>query len=548
MKRLIFLTLAVILIFGLVLVGCKKAETTTSKPPTTTTPAVTTTPAPTDARLPNLGSLAKPDGGKAGGRLQLQATGNIANIGDPMVSAGPADAAFSFLVVEPLVIVGADGNLKPWLAEEIIIADDGSSITLKLRQGISFTDGTPFNADAAKYNLDTGINSTMWPNMLSVQDCVIIDNYTIKLNFKDGKWDWGAAKSLASFWSVMMFSPTALQNQTSDWKMTHVIGTGPFKLTEFVRDQKLVYDRNDDYWRGKPYLDGVDYNIIPDATVALLAYKSGQLDTIGVQAQDAEGLINDGFDIVTSTDMVFNMCLIPSSKNSDSLLADVNIRRAVEHSINKQALVDAFTYGYGEATNQEFCIPPYMDPTCVGYPYDIQAAKDLLTAAGHPQGIEITLWIVDSMPMDVPTALQDMMKDANITLNVEKVSVIQFIEMIGGGGTGWDGYVYSYGFPGTTVDAASTLINGPFNGNTTWISCVQPDDLQLLSQQAAQETDSATRTAMYQELSRRMTDDYCMWTFMYYTPGISTVAPYLKGHTIGKYTEFFAYTFAWLDK
>src|SRR4030042_1468101 len=292
MKRIIFLTLAIILIISLLLVGCgekKKTTTPAATTPKTTSPTtVATTTPPVDARLANIGALAKPEGGKEGGRLQLQAGVNINNIGDPTGTAGPSDAAFSFPCVEPLVIIDKNNNLSPWLAEEILPAADHSSLTLKLRQGISFTDGTPFNAEAAKYNIDNGINSVMWPNMKTVKECVIVDEYTIRLDFVDGKWDWKAVKSLGGFWSVMMCSPTFLKENTAEYKMTHVIGTGPFILKEYIRDQKLTYDRNDNYWRGKPYLEGIDWNIIPDATVALLAYKSGDLHLIGVQAKDAQ--------------------------------------------------------------------------------------------------------------------------------------------------------------------------------------------------------------------------------------------------------------------
>jgi peptide/nickel transport system substrate-binding protein len=517
MKKFIFISLALILVLSIALSGCGKSD------------------------------VAKPSGGKEGGRLQLATGMNVANIGDPNQTAGPNDAAFSFPVVEPLLIIGGDGSLKPWLAESYKIADDGSSITLNLRQGISFTDGTPFNADAAKYNLDNGINSVMWPNMKKVKECVIVDAYTIRLDFVDGKFDWGAAKSLATFWSVMMFSPTVLKNQPPEYKSTHVVGTGPFMLTEYIRDQKLVYNRNDNYWRGKPYLEGLDYNIIPDPTVQLLAYKKGDLDMLGVQAKDAKGLINDGFQIVTSTDMVINMCLIPSSKNPDSPLADIRVRQAVEYAINKQALVEGLTYGYGVATNQEFCLPPNKDDTTIGYPYSVQKAKDLLTAAGHPNGISITFYQVDVMPDDLGLALQDQFKAAGITAKIEKVSIIQFVKMIGGGGTGWEGYVFSYGFPGTTVDPASTLINGPLNYNTTWISCAQPDECLTLETQAAQELDQAKRATIYQQISRLMTDKYCMWTYMYYTPTLTTLSSHMKGVTIGLYTEFFAYSFAYKE-
>ncbi|OGN99012.1 MAG: hypothetical protein A2Y89_00295 [Chloroflexi bacterium RBG_13_51_18] len=564
MKKFIFLALAAVLIFSIALFGCGGETTTptasttppTSTTPTSTTPTVTT---PVDGRLPNLGALAKPEGGKTGGRLQLMSMANIANIGDPTGSAGPSDAGISFLAVEPLLIVDKNGSIQPWLAESFEIADDGSSITLFLRQGISFTDGSPFNAEAAKYNIDNGINSLMWPNMKKFSQCVSVDAYTVRLDFVNGQWDWVAVKSLGTFWSAMMFSPTALQNNTAEWKMTHVVGTGPFIQTGYEPNLKVSFDRNDNYWRGKPYMDGIDINVITDSNVALMAFKSGQIHTVGINPQDAQGVVDEGFELRESTDMVFNWCLLPSSGNPDSLLTDINLRRAVESAIDKQAIVDAFTYGYGVATNQGFCLPPYRDDTTIGYPFDLAAAQGYMDTAGFSEGFTTTLYMVQGGPDDVPMAIKGMLELANITLNVEKIGYLQLVEMIGGGGTGWDGYIWVYGFPGMTVDPASTLANGPLNAVhpaddptgwmvTTWISCEQPAELCNLAEMGAQETDAAKRIPYYQEISRKATDVYCQWSYLYYTPGLSSISPKVKGHTIGLYIEFYAYTFAWLDE
>ena len=160
---------------------------------------------------------------------------------------------------------------------------------------------------------------------------------------------------------------------------------------------------------------------------------------------------------------------------------------------------------------------------------------------------------------DVPMAIKGMCEEVNITLNIEKIGYIQLVEMIGGGGTGWDGYIWMYGFPGMTVDPASTLINGPLNAIhpaddptgwmvTTWISCEQPKELCDLAELGAQETDALARIPIYQELSRLTTDKYCQWSYLYYTTGLSSISPFVKGHTVGMYKEFYAYTFAWLDE
>ena len=171
-----------------------------------------------------------------------------------------------------------------------------------------------------------------------------------------------------------------------------------------------------------------------------------------------------------------------------------------------------------------------------------------LKDAGYPNGVTIKFWMADFIPLDLPLALQDMLKQADITLEIEKISIVQLSDMIALGGPGWDGYFYSFGFPGTTVDPASVLLNGPLNGNTTWISCYQPPELLDLAARASGETDPAARVKLYQEISKKMTDVYCMWTFMYWSPGLQSVSPVLKGHTIGQYTEPWPYAFAYIDE
>jgi len=555
LKRFLFGLIALVLISSLLLAGCNGDETTTTTSPTaTTTTTKTTATTTTKTTVPTTPTITP----EVGGVLQLAGSGNIANLGDPDTLSNPGDAMYAFPVVEPLFTVDKGGNLQPWLVESYEIADDGSHVMLYLRQGVTFHDGEPFNAESCKYNLDKAINSTVWINMKSAESAEIIGEYTIKLNFRGGKFDWLAMKSLAGFWSCCMFSPKALEENPTEWKRTHVVGTGPFILTEFERDSYLYYERNEDYWRGAPYLDGVKYNIIPDTTVQLLSYKSGELHTIGVQASDAQDLIDSGFEIVESTDMILNMCLIPSSGNPDSPLADIRIRRAVEHAIDKQALADGLTYGYGRPSYQHFPeFLPYYNPEIVGYHYDVERAKELLDEAGYPSGITITLHMADFVPLDTPMAIQDQLKLANINLEFNLISILQLNEMIGTTGTGWEGYMYSYGFPGTTVDPASAYANGSLNAQkqpdgtwvpTTWCSCEQPAELCELAARAAGEIDVEERIKLYQELDKKSVDEYAHWLWLYWTPTLSSVSPKLKGHTIGKYTEPWPYAFSWIEK
>jgi len=544
MKKSLIPALAMILVTGMILISCAEPEETPEPvSPTATTPTPTTT-EPEDT----LGPLARPPGGKEGGRLQLVGAGNISNLGNPNAISNPYDAFLATPCIESLFIIGADGNLKPWLAERFEIARDGSYITFYLRKGVKFHDGTDFNAEACKYNLDNGIYSEVWPNLKTCESAVIIDDYTVRLNFKEGKFDWGAAKSLAGFFSCRIYSPKSLQENDDVWKHTHVVGTGPFKLVNYKRDQLLEFERFDDYWRGTPYLDGIDIKIIPQLTTRLLAFKSGEAHLLFVLPNHAQGLLEDGFTIIESTDMIQNLCLIPSSNNPDSPFANVNVRRAIEHAIDKQALVDGLTYGYGRISNQVFLeFQDEYDPNTTGYPYDPERAKELLAQEKYAEGFTTSIWLADFGVSYVPEALQDMLSKVNITLNNERIDIGQLGEMVALGGPGWEGFMFAYSLPGTKVDPTGVLLNGPLSNNTTWISCNQPEELLELTAQGAAEIDPVKRSAIYREISRKMTDDYCMWIFMYWTPTLWSVSPVVKGHTLGEYSEAFVYTFAWLD-
>jgi peptide/nickel transport system substrate-binding protein len=556
MKKIVFLILAIIMVLSISLVGCSNSSTTTtaaqpttSKATTAVPPAATTTtpPAPTDARLSGIGNLAKPEGGKKGGRLQLVSAGGILNIGNIKNSiAGPGDAAYAFPSVEPLLLLDADGNFHPWLAEKFEIAKDFSSLTLYLHKGIKYHDGTDFNAQSVKFVLDIAIANPLYTQGHCFETPVIIDDYTIKLSFKDGKWNWDGAKGLATWWGMLMFSPKYLQDNNDEALKLGAVGTGPFILKQYIRDQKLIYDKNPNYWRGEPYFDGIDYQIIPDATTSLLSYEAGEVSYIAVQLKDVNRLKGKGFSIIESQDMCFTYCLIPASNNPTDPVANIKVRQAIQYAIDQDSLIAGITYGYGHTAQQEFALDPYKDPTVVGYPFNLTKAKELMAQAGYDKGLALNLWMNDAVPMDAPLALQDMLSKIGITINFKKVSIIQFGAMIQKGGPGWDGLLYSYAFPGKTIDPGFTA--SLYMNEGAWPSTLKPQEIKDLIAQGAIEPDQTKRIAIYKQISKLMTETYCLHPYCYLSGSFTSASPTLKGYTIGQYKEFFVWTFAYFDK
>jgi ABC-type transport system substrate-binding protein len=566
MKKILFFVLTIIILGGMLLVSCGKQA---ASPTPTPTPTKTQTPTPTPTQTPtptaNMTAAAMrtianevealevpgPDpNGKFGGRLHLVGPMNIANMGDPAQNSNPTDASYTAVACEPLLRYDGDGNLVPWLAWKFEIADDGSAITFYLRKGIMFQDGTPFNAEAVKYCLDIQLAPTaVWPDLKVCDKCEVLDEYTVRLHFKDGKLNWPAVKALAGGFSGLMFSPTYLKNNTPEYKRLHMVGTGPFKLSEFKRDEYVKFDRYDDYWRGKPFLDGIDYKIISDMNTQLIAYRSGEIDTLGVQAKDRAALEADGF-TVTEMPQIFvsNLALLPSSADPNSPLADIRVRRACEYAINKQELVDTIGYGLGIVANQLYPeSDPCHNPDTVGYPYDPVKAKELLKEAGYGEGLKLKFYQVDFLSMDFPLAIQDMWSQVGIETEIVRLSILQINDMVSGPtAKGWDGWFYSYAVAGPGIDPAQALSYGPISDNLFWISNYEPPDLIELAKEGATELNPEKRVKIYQEISKKMVDDYAQWLFLYYPIGLVSVSPRVKGVDPNQGSQFM-YAFAWVE-
>jgi peptide/nickel transport system substrate-binding protein len=428
------------------------------------------------------------------------------------------------------------------LAESWKIAPDASYVDFMLRKGIKFHDGEDFNAQAVKVNIDIQITSPIWTNLWPLKSCEVIDDYTVRMYF-DETFDWGAITSLATFFSCRMFSPKFLTENTDEYKRSHVIGTGPFILSDYKRGQYIKYVRNDNYWRGKPYLDGIEYRIIPQPETQLLAFKAGEVHFVALQAKDADATIAEGYTVDTTYAFVFNGGLMGSAANADSPWADIRVRRAAAHAIDQDLLVSSLYYGYGRTSNQVFIEgTAWFNPDTVGYNYDPEKSKALLAEAGYPNGFETTWYLIDYMSLDVPTAVQDMLRQVGIEAKFELVSMPIYNSQVA---AGWEGIVWGGVFAGTAFEPSSCLVNGVLNGKTTWVSCIQPDEQYEKGVLAGRELDPVKRAKMYQEISKTLTDDYCQIAWLPYAAGIVAYSPKLKNYEIG-YSSF-QYTFAWLE-
>ena len=216
-----------------------------------------------------------------------------------MNSGWPADSNINQTVTQvccdTLLRGDSKGNVIPWLAESYKLAEDRNSVTFNLRKGVKFHDGSDFNAEVAKWNLDNFINAKMQPNWASVD---VLDDNTIRLNFT--QWQNTLLTSFVEpTYPAFMVSKAAFDKHGEAWMREHPVGTGPFIYDSFVFDASYKVVKNPDYWvKGKPYLDGINYILIADPTTQRMAMKAGEGDLVtNVTAMDMADLAAAGLTV-----------------------------------------------------------------------------------------------------------------------------------------------------------------------------------------------------------------------------------------------------------
>lgn len=299
-------------------------------------------------------------------------------------------------------------EVQPALAERWDVADDGLEFTFYLREGVKFHDGTDFNADAVKFSFDRQLVEDhpyyefgpwkYWGYMdMSniVESIEVVDTYTVKFYLQRVEAPFIA--NLAMDFAAIV-SPTAVAKHGADFT-SNPVGTGPFKLASWTKDDSIVLDANKDYWGEGPYLDRLILRVIPDATARYLALKNGEVDVIDFpSAEDLELMAADA-NIELIQQPGLNVGYI-AMNNDKEPFDDKRVRQAMNYAINRQEIIDAVYGSAGQVAKNP--LPPTMwsynddiDP----YPYDPAKARELLAEAGYPDGFSTDLW---AMPVARP--------------------------------------------------------------------------------------------------------------------------------------------------
>lgn len=307
-------------------------------------------------------------------------------------------------------------EIEPALAKSWIISDDGLTYTFRLRAGVLFHDGAPLNAGAVVFSLlrqfdvqhpfhKTGGRYLYWDAM-GMSDIVsgveALDGLTVRITLKRPEAPFLANLGM-NFAAVV--SPAAVKKYGAAFG-SHPVGSGPFIFERWRKDDRIVLRANPAYWEGRPYLDRVMFRSIPDNSVRYLELRTGAIAMMDFPNPDDLPLIERDPKLKLLTQAGMNVGYLAMNVRRPPFDNPL-VRRAVNHAINKQALIELVYAGRAQAAVNP--LPPVVWGYADGvtpYAYDPDRARQLLAEAGLPDGFRTTLWTMSAPRPYLPDGLK----------------------------------------------------------------------------------------------------------------------------------------------
>ncbi|MCL4535261.1 MAG: ABC transporter substrate-binding protein [Bacteroidetes bacterium] len=440
-------------------------------------------------------------------------------------------------------------GVVPWLAESWEFSDP-TTILLRLKKGIRFHDGSDFNADVAKWNLERMINhpkSQAKTNVASIKAVDMVDPYTLKLTLHAP-----SAAQMVQLTSAQGFagivSKSAVEALGDDEFGRRAVGSGPMQFVEWRPTDHVTVRRFDGYWakgldgQPLPYLDRVTCFFRPDPTVSLLELKAGELDLIWpVEPKDAAGLKAD-------PKFVYHELLGSESRAvglnqaGGPFAENLKLRQAVMYSLDREVMAKTLLYGTGGPLYYFWTKDqPGYDESLPRYDYQPERAKQLVKEAGYPAGIDVLFSFI-SRPMDqrIAEIVQSMLNPTGIRVKLEALERMAWIEKVSRSKK-YEMSVWLYSFsPDPALKDAQMTCDGPNN----WGGYCNPKFDECMAD-GNRTADPAKRHEIYKRCQTIFHED------AYWTLTANFVAPYAHHKELrGVREEWLRFDLgaAWLDR
>ncbi|MDI2587798.1 glutathione ABC transporter substrate-binding protein [Psychrobacillus sp. NEAU-3TGS] len=402
-------------------------------------------------------------------------------------------------VYETLVRPDENFETQPGLAKEWNVIDD-TTWEFKLQEGVTFHDGTPFNADAVKATmdrlLDPAVGSPQREKFSMIEEIEIVDELTVRFHLS---YPYAPLLSILASQEGSMISPTAITENPEALK-ENPIGTGPYTFEKWISGQEVSIVKNPDYWGEEAAVERVVFKVVPEDATRLAMIETGEAHINDqVPVTEIERIeASDTMELYRTEGLAVEYLGFNVEKEP---FDDLRVRQAISHAIEREAIISGVYNDVGTLANSA------MSPKVFGYSesskplaYDLNAAKKLLKEAGIEEGYKISLLTSDRKErINMAEVIQSQLKGIGIDVEIQVMEYGAFIEMTNNG----EHEMFISGWGNATGDGDYNQYNlfhssshGPA-GNSFYYT--NPEVDQLI-EQARQETDQEERKALYEKV------------------------------------------------
>lgn len=470
--------------------------------------------------------MAQDEEPQPGGELIFGLSTDPSNF-EPHVSTGAASASVKQMVYSTLLLTDENENLIGDLAEEFGWVD-GNKYEIKIREGVTFHDGSDFTVDDVVYSLsriqDPETAATNASYFDEVTDISAVDDRTVHITFN---------RTFAAFPLLLANANSLIVSQAwmeaGNDPMTDMMGTGPFKFIERVPGVSITVEKNPDYFlEGLPYLDSIVFQPMEDDTTRMTALRSGSVDFVDYVPYTQMDVIADDPNFTFASDSTTGWGWIGFNHEMDPA-TDVNVRKAIAHGMDRETMVTTAFAGHGSPITGGL-IPEGM----IGYSPDLEGtfngdyelASSLLDEAGmNPLEIDMVSTSSYSVIQRPAEAAQAELQNANITANLELQEWLTFRQTVADGTFpthAW-GTSFNYGDP----DFLWNYMHSTGN-STQWFNFAD-EELDRLLEEGRFETDESLRDEIYHDVQVRAAEVIPIIFTIRRTQG-EAMANYVKGY------------------
>jgi peptide/nickel transport system substrate-binding protein len=491
----------------------------------------------------------QPNQPKKGGTLILARAGEVTNLDPHKVPAFTSARVFE-LVYSYLMRLDESLGVQPDLAESVpTTSADGKTVTVKLRTGVKFHNGDPLTSADVKYTferiIDTKTAAVARSFFADVDTITAPDPTTVIFNLKNPN---AALIAYMAHPNTGIVSKKIGEANADLSKKETAIGSGPFKLAEWVPDNFMRFDANKDYYvAGQPYLDGIRINVVPDESNLTAALRTKAADmAIITDAKVAKTLRSEsGITLSAKPSLSYNLLFVNTKRKP---FDNLKVRQAIAYAIDRKAIIDAVAFGEGEVTGPiapalaNYALPTSQYPL---YTRDIAKAKQLLQEAnvGPVSFTMLTQTTEPAYAKDIAQLVKAQLGEIGVDMKIETLEFTQWVDRwlkadfdmapgLNGGGPDPDFYVYRY----FTDD-------GNLNFVTSYKNPVSSDAIK----QARASTDPAKRKDLYTTAQKELVNGVpFVWLFV--GRDYNATLPTTKGFTHLPNGSIIYLRQTWLDK